>query len=1225
MYVVIYNVYVSRSFLNIDTINNQMGALHGINTNSHTVYNRMRLGDLNGMSLLEVFESDQNSGDTINFDQYEWQWVFWPNTLLGGCAPDCDKPKFVLDMMQRGSGGFLDTWEKQGVDENHPTGVNCAAYAIARWMRYITVSSDASTNNFNKLLTIQLAFDIQEEMGWGELVNVMQLQKFVDEYPEYRIMLLEDDAYWIGKPFIGKDYIYTDEVGSHRKRKDKTIYLFYAYGRTGHYAAVKEYIAFTKKLKHLRKTHSYCKVCCVPYHKRYTHVCGQTDVLKPVPLDRETSCPKCKTKYRKLDDHGNEQKHKCAYFNCLHCATTIKKGYEHVHRCPLYILEKDFELDFTKTPCFNSDGADVDDKEDVTVTLWAYDIESRMVDAVRGPPGFQRSVKEHVANLLVAKNVYTGEQKIWRGDDCLFDCIRYMLKYNSGNNIMVAHNGARYDSQLIYEACTKFEEKGFEVDPCTRGVKILALSVSRKGARSVLRFHDSLLHLQGSLASLASSFCASETGDSISKGYFPHGFNTKENWDFNYIGPVPSKEFYCMPTSCKTMVELDMFNAWYEEEKNRYNDPMHPCGGTWNFKEQLELYCINDVRILAIIMVKYAEAMMVTFPTNPWFALTAPSYVHKEILKKITFDYEIYDLVKNKNLREQKLARFGELVKETWTHLYENEYFFARKALRGGRTEAKCVYRKLSQEEIDDGKMIRYVDIVSEYPFQQIVHKFPVGFPKVHIYHADFDPCHSCQRIVWTDGWLAGDGHLAGKCFCSNKFDKRLKVHKWFNKNVNALNHFKQLLDNGAEGIVHATVYCPLDMLHPLLVQKADSGKSVFQCGQVTGYWPTNTFKVALEHGYVVEEVFRFDEYQMRPSLWQEHLIPLFIEKQRNSWKYNGHIAEEEKFEELVEMYRHIGDETGDLDLNQDFVNALEKSFRTQEWGNNPAAKQTAKTAMNSAWGKHAENPDKGSRTSFTFDEDYIKYVEIMENVRSGRLKLKDVSLMNRHLVVKTSDNYVGVKDFGDTYLPAAVFCTAYGQLQLWREMYKIEQGAGYKRVLMCDTDSIVYIADTNPQRALYNVPEGKRLGQWEVEEITQEATFGGPRPDTDSNIVEFYSTAPKTYGVKTEKGYTLIKNKGMSIKANHRYDINYDKCRDFAKNIIVDGDLNVDRDDGNIKVSQWSFRMDELGIRTEEFNKWWRFDKAGMKGVLGNDYFVYPFNYYDIPRLNNDPASDDE
>jgi hypothetical protein len=1217
---VIFRTYRDRSFINLDTINNQVGALQGSSGNSHTVYNRMRLGDLNGLSLLEIFENNLNSGETIHFDQYEWKWVFWPNPRLGGCAPDCDKPKFVLDMMQRGSGGFLDTWEKQGVDDTRPNGVNCAAYAIARWMRYITVTSDASTSDFNKPLTVQLAFQIQEEMGWGELVGVAQLQKFVEEYPDYRIMLLEDDSYGIGKPFIGLEYQYTDEVSSHRKRKDKTIYLYYAYGRVGHYAAIKEYVAFTKKLKHLGTTHSYCRVCCIPYHKNYNHVCGKTDVIKPVNFNQEISCSKCKTRFRRFDDSGNKLPHVCPYFQCSNCNTSIKKGFELKHRCPLFILDDDNGVDFSKESCLHGEGAENEKKKDETVSLWAYDIESRMVEAQRGPVGMRRSVKEHVANLLVAKNVYSGEQMIWRGDDCLFDCIRYMLKYNHGNNIMVAHNGARYDSQLIYEACTKFENRGFEVDPCTRGVKILALSISKKGGKSALRFHDSMLHLQGSLASLASSFCANETGDSISKGYFPHGFNTKENWDFNYIGPVPNKEFYCMPTSCKTMAELDRFNAWYEEEKVKYNDPMHPSGGTWNFKEQLELYCINDVRILAIIMVKYAEAMMHTFPENPWFSLTAPSYVHKEILKKITMGYEIYDLLKDKTRKEEKLVKFKELVKENWTHLYENEYFFARKALRGGRTEARCVYRKLTQEEIDDGKMIRYVDIVSEYPYQQIVHKFPVGSPQVHVYHADFDPCYRCQRVVWTAGWvddMERTGNLPGKCYCLDKYDKRLKVNKWFSKNINAVDHFKMLLENGAEGIVHATVYCPLDMIHPLLVEKSFNGKSVFQCGRVTGYWPTNTFKVALEHGYVVEQVFRFDQYEMRPSLWQEHLIPLFIEKQRNSWKYRGHPAEEEKFEELVEMYRHIGDDTGDFDLNEDFVNALEKSFRTQEWGNNPAAKQTAKTAMNSAWGKHAENPDKESRTSFTFEEDYIKYVEIMDQVRSGRLHLKDVSLMNRELIVKTTDNYVGAKDFGKTYLPAAVFCTAYGQLQLWREMHKIEQGAAYNRVLMCDTDSIVYIADTNVARGLYNVPEGKRLGQWEVEEISEEATFGGPRPDSDSNIVEFYSTAPKTYGVKTEKGYTLIKNKGMSIKANHRYEINFDKCRDFAKNLIVDGKLNVDRNDGNIKVSQWSFRMDELGIRTEEFNKWWRFDHDGIKGELGKDYFVYPYNYDNIPKLD--------
>jgi hypothetical protein len=705
---VIIDAYRNNDIVNINVIGNQEGALHGNYNNSHTVYHIMKVSELTGEAILGVFESDQNSGDTIFFDQYEWKWVFWPSPRTGGCASFDERPSFA----RAANCKFLDTWEPQGVNEENPDGVNCAAYAIARWIRYLTVVRETATTSFCKRSVISLAYEIQKACEWKKFINVMQLKVFVEIWKDYRIILLEEDSFGIGVPFIGVDYKYTEETNSQNKRIDKTIYLYYDYNNKGHYAAVKDYVRQQKKIRQLGKTHSYCRICCLPYHIRNTHVCGEEDQKKPVNLNMEIKCRYCAIKYPRFDEDGKDSVHECAYFKCSKCSQICSRDWDFIHRCPLYKVPDKHDKVFCRTSCRQFSGADVEKSEDVTTSLWAYDIESRMVEALRGPPGKQRTVKEHVANLLVAKNVYSGEQKIWRGDDCLFECIRYMLKYNNGNNIMVAHNGARYDTQLIYEECTKFEKKDFKNELVSRGVKILSLKIWKKGSSSVLRFHDSLLQLQGSLASLASSFCAEETGDTISKGYFPHKFNTLENWEFNYIGPLPDKSMYGMPQSCKTKAELDKFEAWYEEAKLEFNDPMHPCGGTWNFKEQLELYCVNDVRILAIIMDKYAQAMMVTFDENPWFSLTAPSYVHKEILKKITFENGITrELVWDQKRKAEKKEVLNNLLDKTWVHLFENEYFFARRALRGGRTEAKCLYRKLTQEEIHDGKMIRYLYI----------------------------------------------------------------------------------------------------------------------------------------------------------------------------------------------------------------------------------------------------------------------------------------------------------------------------------------------------------------------------------------------------------------------------------------------------------------------------------------------------------------------------------
>jgi len=67
-----------------------------------------------------------------------------------------------------------------------------------------------------------------------------------------------------------------------------------------------------------------------------------------------------------------------------------------------------------------------------------------------------------------------------------------------------------------------------------------------------------------------------------------------------------------------------------------------------------------------------------------------------------------------------------------------------RDALYGGRTEAKCLYRKARGNET-----IQYVDVMSLYPYIFKYFKFPIGHTVIHVGDAcrDIEACLSMEGL----------------------------------------------------------------------------------------------------------------------------------------------------------------------------------------------------------------------------------------------------------------------------------------------------------------------------------------------------------------------------------------------------------------------------------------------------------------------------------------------
>lgn len=678
-------------------------------------------------------------------------------------------------------------------------------------------------------------------------------------------------------------------------------------------------------------------------------------------------------------------------------------------------------------------------------------------------------------NLIVYKDVFGGKMKVTRDMD---EFIRDMLhNENDGHNVVIAHNASGYDSRQIFDALLKYTDRN-DIQMIAKGGKIMRMTV-----RNTI-FQDSMLHVVGSLKSLANDYLKNHPdGLELAKGYFPHLFNKAEN--YSYSGPIPDKKYFDIAFTVTDEKAYQEFHTWYDAQ----------AGKVWNFNTELEKYCINDVECLSeIVKMHHSLCMQVLsdydpdIAISPWQSTTAAGYVHNLFLRLQTKKLSI--------TKETSVEQIEQLAKDNWAVLTLDEYKFARKALRGGRTEIRKFYYK---------GPIKDLDIQSEYPFcqltktmqicdQEIPVLYPTGYPTIEIFDYEYYPCFKNE-------------HRGEPCTCPFA-DKVLKV----NKKNRIL--FVEILDNHEYinsffGILTIDIIPPNDLYHPVLpffdpIQK----KCVFSLEPLL----KQTFcsvevQLAIRKGYTVTKIYRADRYKASTSNWVGLLGELYKLKMYNSQK----APDEETQARFKETYR----EKFNIEISFD------------NWDKRPAAKKTGKILINSGWGKHAENSNHEKLIILNHND--INQGEAFYNSLYNKDKFlqqyipAENETIFKYKQAETSGS--SSQHLHKTYLPCAVFVPMYGRLMLYNHLDKLGE-----RVLMCDTDSIKYIDLPNS----YQIAEGDCLGDWEDE---------GPSE-------EFVALCPKSYGQKPTGGTPWFKCKGVNLRRAHEKIFNFEQ----AKNVLLHG-----------------------------------------------------------------------
>lgn len=373
-------------------------------------------------------------------------------------------------------------------------------------------------------------------------------------------------------------------------------------------------------------------------------------------------------------------------------------------------------------------------------------------------------------------------------------------------------------------------------------------------------------------------------------------------------------------------------------------------------------------------------------------------------------------------------------------------------------------------------------------------------------------------------------------------------------------------------GIAVVTLKCNPHLIHPVLNLWNENKKKCETTNLDENHVEITVDSYSLrtcllEAGYSLVKVFCFYEFVLAPSIWKEITMKLYVQKTVHS---GDEPADKEGYLDRWDRFPGMADYFEDA---------------WHQWGNHPAQKKVAKIAVNCIWGKHAERVNMPQIEIFDYAKNRSDIGLLMNNFETKAYALKGASLIHpeRNLIQYRYVYENAKKNLHKGYLPAALMIPAYGRIQLWREMNKLGT-----RVLMCDTDSIVYVYDPE----LYAVPTGDLMGEWEEE---KESIVG---------IEEFVAWGPKTYGLRMTDGSTIVKAKGLSLNYATEKLFNFNVMKNMALTFLRGETIEP------VSVPQFTFEWSmQKDMQTVFALKNVQINRGDLKGDLVEGY-IYPRGY---------------
>ena len=1039
------------------------------------------LRDLNGEMLIEILQDIQANGSNPDMDFYEIVWEFWiiPQSIVGGAARNVKKPVWHT------GNAYSKTW--QGYQDEFGD-ISCAAFSIC-WGLY----SSVKVKHFDRPgYAVREARKLMTELGWKSFVTVDELKKFVDHYTDKKLVVVNPFAIHAIAVYVGKHF---DSTGTEKDLLDHTVFLTYD-PHQEHYGGVRTPNSVIKNSHN--KYYVWCHQCDGAYSSatKEPHKCDDSrNVYKP---QKPRTCSGCG-----INVIG--RCYQCDGRECKGCGSEHKNNT--FHRC-LFMTRK------AMNSSFQNEDIDIDVEEDEffkypenEYRILFADLES----AMHKIEGTQQVIEEFYfdengkyvtddENVSLALTGYSyieqranycyvedgcddNVQKMFRGKYCLDEFLDWVTSYNQGKNIVLFHYGSGYDSRLIFAAAQKRFRTQLK-SPIVRGTKFLELKVGNS------IFRDSILHLPGSLDSLGKAF---KPPGGLVKGHFPILFNYEENVG-KVFETIPSLKYFAIPRDQKAYDELVTWHSNWQ--------------GIWDFSKEIEKYVIADVKVLKFVGMQFHKTLVAATGASPWYRATAPSFTHEFLKMQVT---KLMQLPKYKT--PEYYDAIQDRVHDFWPVLDGYEDAFARKCLRGGRTDVKCMRRILTEDELKRGCRIKYIDVNSMYPAVQMCKNFPVGLPRVEIYDEKYIPCRTHA--------------YEGKCDCVPVLRPKFAKFKYYF--LDQLTSQDILNDETFFGFGVFTTIPPKDIFTPLTVVYSDIDKKCLATlrdeDHVEKYDTSESLKLMLRNGYKLVKVHAFHRYKSAESIWKRAGFgDLILQKMMVSGNAPESLEERKFIEDIYEERFGMG-------------HSVRESW--DKWSPDKAKKIIYKVVINSAWGKHVQRLIQSEFEVFNYENDLEGVMAFWSNVMAGKYEFKKGTFLSGGSLVNRFERKKDkIKlDLHNCYVPAAIFVPEYGRIQLTEKLLELVEP------LYHDTDSVIYVHDPIRDGEL---EVSDILGDWGEEDISLECEHGG--------IVEFIAMGPKTYGIKCRDGYTSVKAKGIRMNYATSDLFNYDVMKYLVDQYLDNG-----------------------------------------------------------------------
>jgi DNA polymerase type B, organellar and viral len=754
-------------------------------------------------------------------------------------------------------------------------------------------------------------------------------------------------------------------------------------------------------------------------------------------------------------------------------------------------------------------------------------------------------------------------QNIFENSDCVSKFIDFLFEHKIKRICCIAHNFKSYDGQFIFNELLKRDK---EILPIMGGLKILKITVNQN-----ISFIDSLNFLPMSLSKFAKTFNLKQT-----KGYYPHLFNTKEN--YNKICEIPPVNMFC----------IDNFNEKENKDFFTWYDDMKKQNYVFNNRNELIKYCSNDVEILRQGCIKFLKEFKEMFDINPFFEAFTIAQTVMLIYRKHYLTENTLGIIPFNNYNEKQNQSFIATKWLEWENEKENGDIIYEKVLPdcglqvdgyipGKRTIYEflgCYYHGcpecfLNRNSKDYNQLLgnRYENTLYKIKFLQ-----KLKYSVITMWECKFrdilkkdkalnSKLNSLPRILYSileprDSICGGRVEIF-KAYYKCKSNEKIKyldftsLYPYVNKfgkypikhpEIIKSPHCKNMNIFEIDGLVKCLILPPQNLKIPILPSKINN-KLYFvlcrTCAEIDnvvkacehteferallGVWVACEIKLSLEFGYTIIEIFeiwKYETVQYDPvtksgGLFSNYMDTFLKLKQEASGYPVNCITEEEKDSFINDFEIHEG-----IKLEKDKIIK------------NPSKRNSAKLCLNSLWGKFGQ---RNNMSQTTVCKSYDEFFKIMQSKGIEIIDIFVPSSEYKNIYVnwkyKNDESYKPLKH---SSIPVAAYTTAHARIKLYYLLNSLGDN-----LLYCDTDSIIYIDNEN----LISKPQtGVFLG-----ELTDELAEHGK----NTYITEFVAFGPKSYAYKyktpnTNKVGEVAKCKGIL------YNLPILSFKNF-KNIVLD------------------------------------------------------------------------